>query len=361
LLVYLFNDVFLFFCTSILFLNLWQTYFLFINNITTPKIGFNDTNKNKIVNVLPNQSSVIYGLIFSWIFLLNYFLIQKFNITNVFWDLIYLSNNTVFYGTYLTMILLLIIIGVQTTIRQNIVFSPEYLIFLVLLIFFGYIVVSSSSLFLTIFSLEIVALIIFGKFSVSKILHKNGSNYGDKKNPSMLNQVSYGLLNSLFFQFWANFVSSIFLFYSLINIHNIFGLSNFFLSNFLLSELTTSFYLPEVNCYTILILFITGLFIKLGISPYQFFKIETYKGIPLFFVVVYTSVYLMIYVYFFVVLYLYLLPILKHFTNYYLYLIIFISLAYLFSLLFDTKNFKAFLSYSTLITVTSIFILILFV
>ena len=131
--------------------------------------------------------------------------------------------------------------------------------------------------------------------------------------------------------------------------------------NYIFNIFFINSYYPEILCTTVLILFTTGLFIKLGVSPYQFFKIETYKGIPLFFVIVYTTLYLIVYIHFFTYLYIYLFPSLKNFVSSYIFVFMFISVIYLFSLLFDTKNFKAFLSYSTLITVISLFTIILLV
>ena len=111
----------------------------------------------------------------------------------------------------------------------------------------------------------------------------------------------------------------------------------------------------------VLILFITGFFIKLGLSPYQFFKIETYKGIPVFMIIVYTTLYLIIYVYFFIYLVFYQITTIKLFIGFYLLFFITLSLFYLVSLLFDAKNFKAFLSYSTLITIVNLFIVVLII
>lgn len=76
-------------------------------------------------------------------------------------------------------------------------------------------------------------------------------------------------------------------------------------------------------------------------------------------VIVYTTLYLMIYIYFFIYMLFYQLPVIRLFINPYITVLITISLFYLISLLFDTKNFKAFLSYSTLITIVNLFVVIL--
>jgi len=73
------------------------------------------------------------------------------------------------------------------------------LIFVLLAGVVGFFLLTSTNLLLTVFLLELIALLIFGKFAVSRILFK--------KNPTDLNKnttpprFSYGLFNSLFFQF----------------------------------------------------------------------------------------------------------------------------------------------------------------
>jgi hypothetical protein len=257
----------------------------------------------------------------------------------------------------LIVILLIILLSSTCLFNQNISFTVEYLIFVILISFFGFLLSSSTSLFLTIFLLELVALLIFGKFAVSRILFNK--NPIDLNKSTNIPQFSYGLFNSLFFQFWANFVSSIFLFFSLINIHYAFGTSNLFFINLFCSILKHTNYLPEIFITFSLAVLTTGLFIKFGLSPYQFFKIETYKGIPLYMIVVYTTLYLVIYIYFFSYLYINQIPNIKNFIGMFVIIFISISMFYLVSLLFDTKNFKAFLSYSTLITIINIFIIVL--
>ena len=268
-----------------------------------------------------------------------------------------MSNNNINYMYIVTIILLVILISSTFLFNQNISFSTEYLLFVLLIGISGFFLVSSTNMFLTIFLLELVALLIFAKFAVSRILF-NQSKLNASKNTNNP-QFSYGLFNSLFFQFWANFVSSVFLFFSLLNIHYIFGTSNLYMLNFFLSIIVSLLNSPENFNMFILVLFTTGLFIKLGLSPYQFFKIETYKGIPLYMIIVYTTLYLIVYVYFFSFFFIIQLPTLRNFIGIFTLFFLTISVFYLINLLFDTKNFKAFLSYSTLITIVNLLIIIL--
>lgn len=298
-------------------------------------------------------------MLFIWWFLFNYSYILNCGTHHGFWSALYQSNNTVLYFFSMLFVLALILFSGLQLYRQNVTISSEYLIFVCLIIFSSYILISSSNLFLTIFLLEVIALLIFGKFTVTRLFTNNNLAVTSKTNSLFLNQFSYGLFNSLFFQFWANFVSSTCLFFSLINLHYSYGTSNFFMLNFFFSVVNSNWYVPEIfNSFNLIVL-ITGFFIKLGLSPYQFFKIETYKGIPVYTVIVYTTLYLAVYIYFFIYLFIYQVPFIRDSTNMYVLMFVALSVLYVFSLLFDTKNFKAFLSYSTLITVLNILLVVL--
>lgn len=357
MLSYIFTDILITLFSSILVFFLWWLYHIYINTLTVPHVENTDVSLNKTVKNTQNIYNIFIGLIILWFFIFNYIYIHNISTTSSFWDALYLSNNTISFF-FLNVIILFCILGLVLFLKkQNISFNIEYILFIFLIIIAGYLLISSTNLFISIFFLEFIALLIFGKFTVSKSVVK--LNKLNNIRPVYITQYSYGLFNSLFFQFWANFVSSIFLFFSLINIHYLCGTSNFFLLNFLFYIINATWYSSEYFLLTSITALTTGLFIKLGLAPYQFFKIETYKGVPLFMVVVYTTLYLVVYIYFFLYLFFYQLPIIKSFTGAYMLFFIFISLLYLISLLFDTKNFKAFLSYSTLITIVNLFIVIL--
>lgn len=352
-----FNDILTTMFGAIFFTALWNVYYIYTNYITTPQIQSSDVVIKKNVKLTGNVFAVIFNLAILWLFLFNYVHIQKFSTSLIFWDTLQLSNNTANFFFLSISILMVIMTSISCLSKQNISFSIEYALFVYIIILAGYLLISSTNLFITVFFLEFIALLIFGKFTVSRVLFNTSKLMSN--NPAYMSQHSYGLFNSLFFQFWANFVSSILLFFSLINIHYLCGTSNFFILNFIFSILSSNLFIPNNFNMTIFILFTMGLFIKLGLSPYQFFKIETYKGVPLFMVVIYTTLYLLIYVYFFLFLFFYQLPVIRDFTGAYTLFSITFSLFYLISLLFDTKNFKAFLSYSTLITVVNLFVVVL--
>jgi len=95
--------------------------------------------------------------------------------------------------------LCIILISSFSLINQNISFNIEYLLFIIIICIVGFLLLSSTNIFLTIFLLELSALLIFGKFAVSKILFNHNPIDINKKTTN--NYFSYGLFNALFFQF----------------------------------------------------------------------------------------------------------------------------------------------------------------
>jgi NADH:ubiquinone oxidoreductase subunit 2 (subunit N) len=357
LLSHLFLDSTLSTFLSFVCANSWYLYHLTINNITLPSPQSTDVKRAKYIEMSKSMRITIVGALVLWVILTNIVFIFNLNTNSIFCDNIYFSNNSVVYLYFILVVLFVILVTAQGLFNQNISFSVEYVLFVIILTIVSYLLISSTNLFVTIFLLEFIALLIFGKMAVSRVLVKKSSI--DSINSFNPTQYSYGLFNSLFFQFWANFVSSACLFFTLLNIHYVFGTSNFFIINFLFYLLNCSTYITNVFISVILIVLLTGFFIKLGLSPYQFFKIETYKGIPLYIIIVYTTIYLVTYIYIFLFLFLYQLNSLREFVGSYVLFILTVNLLYLVSLLFDTKNFKAFLSYSTLITLSNILVIIL--
>ena len=98
-----------------------------------------------------------------------------------------------------------------------------------------------------------------------------------------------------------------------------------------------------------IIIFILGIFFKLGITPFHLFKIEVYKGLPFLSIFFYTTYYFVVFFIFFIFL---LSDLLVFFVNQYflfLTLVLFIGCIYIIVLLFDVSFLKAFFTYSTII------------
>lgn len=339
----------------LLVVSLWVYYYIYVNTLTTPSTASTEICTVRHYDRVNNRYISLFSTII--ILFVNFVYTHNGTTTMLFWDSLYTTNKTyvLFYINMFILSCILYTIGLLNKSNNSI--TIEYVVFIVLIVFFGVFLIISTNLFLIAFVLEFVALLIFGKFTVSRSFFKQPNNRF--KTFDILNQHSYGLFTALFFQFWANFISSLCLFFTVINLHYFFGTSNVFLINFFMIISNITYYTPTNIISFIFIVFITGLFIKFGLAPYQFFKIETYKGIPLFLVVVYTTLYLSIYILFFLFMWFNQIPTIRCYVNNYVLIFIIISLLYLISLLFDTKNFKAFLSYSTLITMVNLFVTIL--
>lgn len=338
---------------------LWFLYYFSVNVLSSiSKALTTDKLKKNRVFIKVFLTRLLLPLFLVWCFLYNYITARPQEANEICWQNININNHTQFYFSTLVFVLIVcwfVSMGLQ---KQNITINSEYIILIYFFPLFGQIMFSSSNLFLLIFTIELIGLLIFNQFVLNNGSKKNNRATKDNPNVIFVKKQSYGLFNAAFFQFWANFVSSVLLIFSLINFHHIFGVTKFFFLNFFVKLCEVTKYIPISSSNTIFLVLSAALFVKTGIAPYQFFKVETYKGIPLYVLVVYTILYLIIYIYTFIYMYQVNLVCLKESVSLYLLLSASLGVVYLFSLLFDTTNFKAFLSYSTLINLINLLIVI---
>ena len=161
---------------------------------------------------------------------------------------------------------------------------------------------------------------------------------------------STSYVNIIFFQYWVSFFSSVLIVYSLIMFFYLYGSTEFILLNYLTNiDLSST---EITNNYLVIVTYLAfflGFFLKLGVAPVHFYKIELYKGLPFITLLIYT-------IYFFFIFFIYfILLILLYFNNlvilwYNVGLIIFIVGAVIsIFLLFDVYSLKAFFAYSTVV------------
>lgn len=153
----------------------------------------------------------------------------------------------------------------------------------------------------------------------------------------------------VFFQYWVTFFSTIFIIYFYVNVFYMYGTSEWFLLQYL-SNLDLDNKFANQNMLRVLILvFILGVFFKLGITPFHLFKVEVYKGLPFLSIFFYTTYYFVVFFIFFIFL---LSDLLALFVNLYflfLTLVLLFGVIYTTVLLFDVSFLKAFFTYSTVI------------
>ena len=220
-------------------------------------------------------------------------------------------------------------------------FSIVNLFFFLPLFFF------SNNFFTFFFLLEISSCLVFYKFVGSKLFYKNGI----KQRINVTNTIfSKRYINLLFFQYWANFFSSVTLLFIMIVFIHLFGtvewtlLNKLFFFNFELN-----YFLNYSTFWLLGIVFIFALFLKIGFTPMHLFKIEVYKGIPYLSILFYTTFYFFIFFFYFIFIFFFYLQ--NFFTYFWLFLMFFFCFGtfYVISLLFDINYIKAFFAYSTVL------------
>ena len=329
--------------------------------------------KNNFYNVRINPSStdilknskflkkVHYIFMVNWssinfIYLISFLFFLKADF-NVFWFNHLKFNNFNFSLIILIIFFALILINLIKLVKNsNINYNLDYFSSIINLTIFVPILFLSNTIFTFLFLLELTSLIILYKFSVSKVWFDNNKNF-NKNSFGRLLPKSY--LNMIFFQYWANFFSSMLLMFSIFNIIYMFGSSDWFFINTLNNVNTNIFYFNNNIIFTYIYLsFLIGFFLKIGFTPLHLFKIEVYKGIPFISIFFYTSWYfLSFFLYFLIIIYNNLYN-LKIYFNLIIYIFLLIGLFYSISLLFDVNLVKSFFAYSTIVNVLNFLIVL---
>lgn len=274
---------------------------------------------------------------YSFLFFFNFFYLNNFS-----FNIIYLLLNFIFF---------LFILILNLNIRVLIIRLDYYFILnnLFIIISLLYLCNNLLSFF---FILETISILILYKF----VILKNISNYKNINNCLLIN--SNNGLNLLFFQYWINFFSTIIILYCMIMFLVYFGSLDFNFINNLFTEGYNKTSLVKLNFF--IVLFFIALFFKLGITPFHFYKLDIYKGLPLISLFFYNIFFFISFLLFFIILFFY------YFNNMYiiyinmLYVFIFFGFLFLISLMFNVLNLKSFLAYSTSINLLN-FLFILFI
>lgn len=271
----------------------------------------------------------------------------------------FLSNFNVTIVLFLFFFLFLSYFIFLNTKKSNIVVNNDYYFSLLSIIIFIPFFYFSNSFFNFLFFLEIVSVLIFYKFVVSKFWFND--KFGFFKKSNILERVfSRNYLNVLFFQYWINFFSSVVLIISLINLMYIYGSTEWFFLNFLNYINNNSFSLFDLEFNIVLwVSLFSAIFIKVGITPSHLFKIEIYKGIPFVSIFFYTTYYFLGYFLLVTVLFQYYFNSFKVFFNFFMLIFLILGLFYTVFLLFDVSFAKAFFAYSTVVNSVSFIILLI--
>ena len=336
----MFNDFYFFLNPTMLLVFLWLLFFKL--NTNHQKIPNNNKTSCKLLKTNPTTAFVNFYIFLIFCIFFNLFITRgkndvlwfnHFILTNFTLNLFYLF----IFVSFTTFFILRATIKKINLIKSNdYIFSINNLILIFPYLFFV------NTVFTFLFLLELVSVVLLYKLISSKIWFK-----GSGKNIN--NNIPQNYINMIFFQYWVTFFSTIFIVYFYINIFYLYGTSEWFILQFLnLLDFETNY--TQSNMIRLLVLiFIFGVFFKLGVTPFHLFKIEVYKGLPFLSIFFYTTYYFIVFFIFFIFLF---SEILYVFVNqYFLFftLTIFIGSFYVLVLLFDVTLLKAFFTYSTII------------
>lgn len=271
----------------LIFYFIFSIYFLFFKNYTSKYLNYEDVSgrKRKQLSGLPIPlvffSLYKYSLFFIFIFLLTF---RSFNFTFFFKHLSFERFNFTVYFLILVFFFFLTFLfeNVFSTIK-HVQLSVDFFTALWLFFTVAPFCVFSNTLLTFFFFLEFGSMLTFYILVSAKDLFISGAA---KKIGSS------GYFNSVFFQFWASFFSSILLIYSIISFFFIFGTTEWVFLNFFLERAFNSGgFMLKNQVVMVVYLFIFSVLIKMGVSPFLFFKIEIYRGLPLVVLFFYSIVY----------------------------------------------------------------------
>ena len=345
---------------TLFFFNIWK--FFISNNYFYYRVKPLSIDK---INKTDFFKKLKYGVLIKWnllalVFFFGCGLAIKSDSLNFFWNHFVFTNFRFWFFIALLLINFLGFFFFKIIAKNNLPHSVDFFFALINLASFMPIIFSCNTFFTFLFVIELVSVLLFYKFVVSKVFFKNNNDLLENKKKKFIKLIPRQYLSVLFFQFWSNFFSTVLIFMAVIVFFAIFGTTEWVSLRFLFLINTNVGYIDNHVYYIfILIPLLIGIFFKLGMSPLHLYKIEVYKGLPFITVFFYTTYFFFSFVTFFS----YLIMILLDFFNWYwvLFLSIFfvIGAVIMVCLLFDVQYVKAFFAYSTVINVLLIFLIVI--
>jgi hypothetical protein len=315
-------------------------------------------NKTNLIKKLHFSLFLKFSLVMLTTFFI-FLILQKGFIHNLWWNHILLNNFNYYLLVYFLLFNLLTISFIYFLSFNSINYSTDYFFAILNLSLFLPLIFTTNNVFTFFFLLEVNSCLIFYKFVSSKIWYKNNFNALNFDSVKFNKLVPSQYLNVLFFQYWATFFSSIFILFFFINIIYIFGSTEWGYLNFIIyQELELKYFNNNIFMLLSCFIFLIGVFLKIGLTPFHLFKIEVYKGIPFLSIFFYTTYYFLVFFFFFTILLLNYLASFYNFIWFFLFSILIIGSIYIISLLFDVNYIKAFFAYSTVINSLSFFFIL---
>jgi len=338
----------------------WVVFFK-LNFYTVRQRGLNSDTVTKVnlVKKLHFFFPLKFGLVLSFFLIIYVNLLRGYSCV-FWWNHLIITNFNCYLLFYFLVFNLIVMSFIYFLAFSPINYSADYFFAIMNLSLFLPLIFTSNNLFTFFFFLEVNSCLIFYKFVSSKIWYKNNFNLFNFDILKFNKLVPKNYLNVLFFQFWATFFSSILILFFFMNLIYIFGSTEWSYLNFLIhQELEIKYINNNFFFFMFCFIFLLGIFLKIGLTPFHLFKIEVYKGIPFLSIFFYTTYYFLIFFIFFVIVIMNYLLSCYSFMWFFLIFTLLGGSVYIISLLFDVNYIKAFFAYSTIINSLSFFFILI--
>ena len=284
-------------------------------------------------------------------------------INSSFWfNHLFLGYFQIKYISYLTIYFLIFWISILNKEKIISIDFFEYLIVCLLMWLWLLLIALSNSLYIFFFFIELLTITLIFLFSLSYFINNESNLFFNIDTSLNLNKNKPLIfINSILLFFWMSAIASLGLFYILL----IIGFK-FLTLEWSLLVIIFNYKLTFMNFYLFIkislvwLLLLICFFIKLGISPFFFWKPFFFKGLNFLSLYVYIVFYyinlIIVFIYLFLLV---ILDIFFTFTFINLIIILLSILIFLFSFL-STVQFKVFLGYSSILNTILIFFIIFF-
>ena len=205
---------------------------------------------------------------------------------------LHLFNISYVYNQLILLLFIFTLLIFKVLLKQGSVKNFEYYIGLLFFFFCLYLYVNINNILLLVFLLEVQSTVIIYLISSSFNLFKNNS-LDTYTRLNSLNSQPVWYFNSLIYQFWVSFIGAVLLVYGILTLFRFANFVEWLNLNIYFFFLTFSWYhlfsLQYLNIWLPLIL---GLFLKIGVVPFFFWKPEIYKNLTSTILFLYMTVYL---------------------------------------------------------------------
>lgn len=281
------------------FAAIWRAYFVLNSTAQGRYVNKKDKVKLKTrsLNHVPRGASLLaWALPLTLVFLLYFYTLHLFE-GLYFYRHLHLSNFTLSLCVYLLCIGAASHAWLHKTVMSGRYreLNLDYIVSLLLLFLYLPFIVLSNTILTLFFFLELASTLVLYNFATSQNWAGLTKRKANSAASSQTLTTSKYFFNVIFFQFWASFFSSTLIIYAIINFYLFFGTTEWFYLNFLTRVALVSGHQVPIALRLSICILALGFILKLGVAPFFAYKVEIYKGLPLYALFFYSIVYFVVF------------------------------------------------------------------